>query len=53
MAHRGASLAIAVNTGIGEPQAFAELPVEVRPHLRLEGVDDLLSLLPPAAPPAR
>jgi 4-nitrophenyl phosphatase len=53
MAHRGDSLAIAVSTGIGGAEAFAGLPEEVRPHLRLEGVDDLLSLLPPAAPPAR
>jgi NagD protein len=54
MAHRGESLAIAVSTGIGGADAFAELPEEVQPHLRLEGVDDLLSLLPPpAGRPAR
>lgn len=53
MAHRGDSLAIAVSTGIGGDDAFAELPADSRPHLRLEGVDDLLSLLPPAAPPVR
>lgn len=53
MAHRGDSLAIAVSTGIGDADAFAELPAASRPHLRLEGVDDLLSLLPPAAPPVR
>jgi len=53
MAHRGDSLAIAVSTGIGGEEAFAELPEASRPHLRLEGVDDLLSLFPPAAPPVR
>ena len=53
MAHRGDSLAIAVSTGIGGDEAFAGLPEESRPHLRLEGVDDLLSLLPPAVPPVR
>ncbi len=53
MAHRGDSLAIAVSTGIGGADAFAGLPEGIRPHLRLEGVDDLLSLLPPTAPPAR
>jgi 4-nitrophenyl phosphatase len=53
MAHRGDSLAIAVSTGIGGDESFAALPEESRPHLRLEGVDDLLSLLPPTAPPAR
>jgi 4-nitrophenyl phosphatase len=51
MAHRGDSLAIAVSTGIGGAEAFAELPEDSRPHLRLEGVDDLLSLLPPTGPP--
>jgi HAD superfamily hydrolase (TIGR01450 family) len=53
MAHLGDSLAIAVSTGIGGDESFAELPEESRPHLRLEGVDDLLSLLPPAAPRVR
>ena len=42
-----------VSTGIGGAEGFAGLPEESRPHLRLEGVDDLLSLLPPAAPPVR
>lgn len=53
MAHRGSSLAISVRTGIGGDEAFAGLPEGSRPHLRLEGVDDLLSLLPPATPPPR
>jgi 4-nitrophenyl phosphatase len=53
MAHRGDSLAIAVSTGLGGAESFAGLPEDSRPHLRLEGVDDLLSLLPPAAPPVR
>jgi NagD protein len=47
MAHRGNSLAIAVSTGIGGEEGFDRLPDELRPHLNLEGVDDLLSLLPP------
>ncbi|HEU5160031.1 MAG TPA: HAD hydrolase-like protein [Streptosporangiaceae bacterium] len=53
MAHRGASLAIAVSTGIGGAEAFTRVPEGSRPHLRLEGVDDLLSLLPPVMPPRR
>jgi 4-nitrophenyl phosphatase len=51
MAHLGESLAIAVSTGIGGADDFAGLPEGARPHLRLEGVDDLLSLLPPLPPP--
>ncbi len=53
MAHRGDSLAIAVSTGVGGDEAYAALPAQSRPHLRLDGVDDLLSLLPPTAPPVR
>jgi HAD superfamily hydrolase (TIGR01450 family) len=49
MAHSGGSLAIAVSTGIGGTDGFDNLPEERRPHLRLKGVDDLLSLLPPTA----
>jgi NagD protein len=47
MAHGGGALAIAVSTGIGGTGDFAGLPEGLRPHLSLEGVDDLLSLLPP------
>jgi HAD superfamily hydrolase (TIGR01450 family) len=47
MAHDGGALAIAVSTGIGGRDSFDELPKELRPHLSLRGVDDLLSLLPP------
>jgi NagD protein len=48
MAHEGGALAIAVSTGIGSRDGFDDLPKELRPHLSLRGVDDLLSLLPPA-----
>lgn len=44
MAHRGRALAVAVNTGIGAPDAFAHLPPARRPHLTVHGVDELLSL---------
>jgi 4-nitrophenyl phosphatase len=47
MAHSGDSLAIAVSTGIGGADGFDDLPGDMKPHLLLEGVDDLLSLLPP------
>lgn len=45
MAHRGRSLAIAVNTGLGKHDSFAHLPPEQWPHLTVHGVDALLSLL--------
>jgi len=45
MAHRGKALAIAVATGLGGPDAYDHLPVARRPHLRLRGVDELLSLV--------
>jgi 4-nitrophenyl phosphatase len=41
MAHRGGALAIAVTTGLAEPEAFAHR----RPHLMLSGVHELLTLL--------
>jgi 4-nitrophenyl phosphatase len=45
MAHRGRSLAIAVDTGIGSgTDSFAHLPEERRPHLMVHGVDELLDL---------
>jgi len=45
MAHRGKALAIAVDTGLGGPGAYDHLPAARRPHLRLRGVDELLSLV--------
>ena len=44
MAHRGHALAIAVTSGLGSADAFAGLPPPRRPHLRLRGVDELLSI---------
>ena len=45
MAHRGRSLAIAVNSGLGADDAFAHLPEKRWPHLTVRGVDELLRLL--------
>jgi len=45
MAHRGQALAIAVDTGLGGPDAYDHLPPGQRPHLHLRGVDELASLL--------
>jgi HAD superfamily hydrolase (TIGR01450 family) len=45
MAHRGRALAVAVDTGLGGPSAYDHLPPPRRPHLRLRGVDELLSIL--------
>jgi NagD protein len=44
MAHRGRALAIAVDTGLGDGCAYDHLPAERQPHLRLRGVDELLSI---------
>ena len=44
MAHRGHSLAIAVNTGIGDADAFAGLPAKKRPHLTVHSIAELLSI---------
>lgn len=44
MAHRGGSLAIAVSSGLGTSDAYAHLPEKRRPHLCLQGVDELLRL---------
>ncbi len=44
MAHRGGALAIAVNTGLGGEDSFADCPESRRPHITLKGVDDLLAL---------
>jgi NagD protein len=51
MAHRGRALAIAVDTGLGDATAYDHLPPERRPHLRLPGVDELLSICRQAAGP--
>ncbi len=44
MAHRGRALAIAVATGLGDAAAYDHLPAARQPHLRLRGVDELLSI---------
>ena len=40
----GRALAIAVDTGLGDAAAYDHLPAERQPHLRLRGVDELLSI---------
>jgi 4-nitrophenyl phosphatase len=45
MAHRGRSLAIAVQTGLGAAAAYDTLPAPRRPHLCVRGVDELLEML--------
>jgi hypothetical protein len=44
MAHRGRALAVAVDTGLGGPDAYDHLPPRRRPQLHLRGVDELLGL---------
>ena len=44
MAHRGRALAVAVDTGLGGPDAYGHLPPRRRPQLHLRGVDELLGL---------
>ena len=44
MALRGGALAVAVNTGIGAADSYADLPEKQRPHLLVHDVDELLSL---------
>jgi 4-nitrophenyl phosphatase len=44
MAHRGHALAIAVTSGLGSAATFDQLPPARRPHLRVRGVDELLSI---------
>lgn len=45
MAHRGRALAIAVDTGLGGTDAYDDLPASRRPHLRVGGVDELLTIM--------
>lgn len=44
MALRGGSLAVAVNTGVGAADSFANLPKAQRPHLIVHDVGELLAL---------
>jgi 4-nitrophenyl phosphatase len=44
MAHRGHALAIAVGSGLATADSFDHLPPELRPHLHVRGVDELLSI---------
>jgi 4-nitrophenyl phosphatase len=44
MAHRGKSIAIAVNTGIGAADSFAHLKESQHPHITVDNVGDLLDL---------
>ena len=44
MAQRGGALAVAVDTGLGGPDAYDHLPPRRRPQLHLRGVDELLAL---------
>jgi 4-nitrophenyl phosphatase len=45
MAHKGGALAVAVHTGIGHAQFFADRPENERPHLDLADVGVLADLL--------
>jgi NagD protein len=44
MAHKGKALAIAVNTGIAKHDDHAKVPAAQRPHLIVQGVQELLTL---------
>ncbi len=44
MARRGGAFAVAVNSGLGSPDAYVQLAESRQPHLLLEGVDSLLEL---------
>jgi len=44
MARRGRAFAVAVKTGIGDAGSFSELEERRRPHLIVEGLDELLEL---------
>jgi 4-nitrophenyl phosphatase len=45
MAHKGGALSVAVHTGLGSAASFDALPLAMRPHLSLSGVDKLLGLM--------
>lgn len=45
MAHAGAAFAVAVHTGIGHAESFADLPAQLRPHLDVADVGVLAELL--------
>ena len=44
MAHRGDAVAVAVDTGLGGPDAYDHLPTRRWPELHLRGVDELLEV---------
>ncbi|MES2260612.1 MAG: HAD family hydrolase [Pseudomonadota bacterium] len=44
MARRGGAFAVAVNSGLGSPDAYLHLAENRQPHVLLEGVDALLEL---------
>jgi HAD superfamily hydrolase (TIGR01450 family) len=44
MAHRGRAFAIAVASGLGTADSYADLPAAARPHLMVRGVEELLAL---------
>jgi len=46
MARRAGAIGIAVTTGIHAANHFTTLPSEERPHLTVEGVGALMTLLP-------
>jgi HAD superfamily hydrolase (TIGR01450 family) len=43
MAHRGRALAIAVCSGLGAADSYAELPAKAQPHLMVQGAEELLA----------
>lgn len=45
MARRARALAIAVRTGLGDDAAYEQLPEAQRPHVVLDGMNDLLELM--------
>jgi ribonucleotide monophosphatase NagD (HAD superfamily) len=44
MAHRGGALAVAVLTGLGDADSYADLPPARRPHILVQGLVELLEL---------
>jgi NagD protein len=45
MAHKGGALSVAVHTGLYGADDFDRLPKDLRPHLSLPGVNELLTLI--------